>query len=99
VPTLAKSLFRLWLWAFRIFALLLVAMGVVGASAGAILIVLRLSKPDFMPSLPVPFVSLYMVVAAVFAYIGIRAFKVTLGGDVNRIFANLVERRGWRSNR
>jgi hypothetical protein len=64
----------------RDFALLLVTMGVVGASAGAILVVLQLVKPDFMPSLPIPFVLLYTVVAAVFAHIGLRAFKVTLGG-------------------
>lgn len=73
VPALANALFRIWLWWFRVFALLLVAMGVVSAFAGAILVGLRLTKPDFMPSVPIPYVLLYMVAATVFTYVGIRA--------------------------
>jgi hypothetical protein len=37
----------------------------VGASAGAILVVLQLVKPDFIPSLPIRLVLLYVVVVAV----------------------------------
>ena len=88
----------MWLWGFRLLALFLAAMGIASAAAAATLVVLRLSRPDFMPSLSIPFTSLYMTVAAVLAYIGIRGFQATLGGDVNRIYANLVQRRGWRSN-
>ena len=79
-------------------ALLLAAVGIVGAAAAAILVALRWTRSDFMPSLSISFASLYMIVAAVLAYIGIRAFQATLGGDLRRIYANLVERRGWRSN-
>jgi hypothetical protein len=98
VPILSSALFRIWLWGFRLLALLLAAMGTVGAVAAAILVALRLRRPDFMPSLSITFALLYMTVAAVLAYIGIYGFRATLGGDVNRTFANLVQRRGRRSN-
>jgi hypothetical protein len=98
VPTLSSVLFRIWLWGFRLLAILLAALGVIGAAAAAILVALRLGRPGFMPTLSIPFASLYMIVAAVLAYVRIRGFRATLGNDVNRVFANLVQRRGWRSN-
>jgi hypothetical protein len=98
VSTLGGVLFRVWLWGFRVLALFLAAMGIVGAAAAATLVALRLSRSDFMPSLSIPFTLLYMVVASVLAYIGIRGFQATLGGNVTRVFANLVQRRGWRAN-
>jgi hypothetical protein len=91
VPTLSSILFGIWLWGFRLLALLLVAMGALCASVAAIIVALRLGKPGFMPSLSIPFTMLYMIVAAVLGYIGVRGFKATLGGNVNRILANLVE--------
>jgi hypothetical protein len=81
-----------------VLSILLAVMGTVGAVAAAILVTLRLSKPDFMPTVSIPFASLYMVVAAVLAYAGIHGFRATLGGNVNRAFSNLVQRRGWRAN-
>jgi hypothetical protein len=98
VPTLTSVLFRVWLWGFRLLSILLAVMGTVGAGAAATLVALRLSKPDFMPTLSIPLASLYMVVAAVLAYAGIHGFRATLGGNLNRVFSNLGQRRGWRSN-